>query len=118
MPVTFGGDPESYMDPPTMQTKSLGDSLGFSPIAAFLDLIGVHRQVAKGPKEAKTPETTTVEKPAAVAPQVLTDVEKILAPADQTLTPVIENVPLTTWGQRWLDSNKPLTKIDPDLFAR
>ncbi len=50
--VRFGGDPENYMDPPSMtQTDSPG---GISPIAAIFEFLGIHRNVARSPKEKKS----------------------------------------------------------------
>ena len=49
--MRIGGDPENYMDPPVLNIGG-GDSRGGagSFIAGVLDLLGIHRQVAKGPK--------------------------------------------------------------------
>lgn len=120
MSIMFGGDPESFMDPPRMENKSLSETLGFSPIAAFLDLIGVHRQVAKEPKDKKKPEDSQKEQtpPAAVAPSVLTEVENALAPKESAITPTDSDAPITPWGIRWLESNKPLLRVDPNDFLQ
>lgn len=121
MSITFGGDPESFMEAPRMQNKSLSESLGISPIAAFLDLIGVHRQVAKEPKDSnkKGGAEKTFEpeiKPIATTPSMLTDLEAAFAPQATPITPVTQSAPLTEWGKRWLESNKPITSFDPDSY--
>ncbi len=115
--IGFGGDAESFMDAPVMENKALTDSLGGgSIIAQLLDLVGIHRQVAKAPKQdddnaAKTP--TAVPESAAVVPAVLTDVASALASTPSPMTPIDQNSPMTTWGQKWLDSMRPIQTIDP-----
>ena len=113
--VSFGGDPESYMDPPRMtQTDKPG---GASIIATVLDALGVGKQVAKDPgpgagapkaedaAPAATPATTQSVELAPAQLPVLNDA----ASAFQPMTPMP-----TDWGQRYLDSLKPLKTIDPN----
>lgn len=119
--IAFGGDPESFMEAPRMENKGLFDSMGVSPVAAFLDLIGVHRQVAKGPKESKKKNEKVFEpeiKPAATVPSVLTDLESMFSPQETPITPVTGEAAMTEWGRRWLESNKPLMSFDPDTYGQ
>lgn len=120
MGIMFGGDAESFMEAPRMENKSLSETLGFSPIAALLDLVGVNKQVAKGPKEEKgdkkLEKTPTTDKPANVAPSVLNDVSAALSQPATPITPVMQDAPMTPWGKRWMESNRPLLPIDPNDF--
>jgi hypothetical protein len=124
MGIMFGGDPESFMEAPRMENKSLSESLGISPIAAFLDMIGVHRQVAKGPKtpkdsKAKEEKTFQPEISPTTIPAVLTDLESMLSPATASapvMAPITRDSPMTEWGRKWLDANRAITKIDPDSY--
>ena len=121
MGIMFGGDPESFMEAPRMENKSLTGSLGMNPIAAFLDLIGVHKQVAKEPKAPsgeKAPDPSVP--PVATTPAILNDVQNALAPqpGQGEITPIVKDQPLTPWGKRWLESNRPLQSIDPDSIFR
>lgn len=50
--VNFGGDPENYMDPPQMSVSD--SSGGISPIAAIFEFLGIHRNVARSPKDKKS----------------------------------------------------------------
>lgn len=122
MSIMFGGDAESFMEAPRMENKSASESLGFSPIAALLDLVGINRQVAKEPKkkEGESEVATPPAQPPTSSPAVLTDLETMLKPQTQMapLAPLDQNQPLTPWGQRWLESNKPLMTVDPDLFLK
>lgn len=54
MAISFGGDPENYMDPPQMSHAQAGDSSGGSFIANLLELVGLQRNVSRGPKKGKT----------------------------------------------------------------
>ncbi len=114
--VRIGGDPEQYMDPPSMTVSDKPG--GASIIASVLDLLGIHRQTAKGPKDsggdaapsapaqpAATPATTQSVPP---APSQL----PILNEAESAFTPM-QPMP-TDWGKRYLDSLKPLQTIDPN----
>lgn len=114
--ISFGGDAESFMDAPTMENKGIAETLAAgsgSPIAVLLDLVGIHRQAAKGPKKAEAPPAPAVAKEVARVPQVLTDVASVLTPQESPIVPLEQNSPVTTWGQRWLDSMKPLQTFDP-----
>ena len=51
--VRIGGDPEQYMDPPSMVVSDGPGGAGGSFIANLLDLLGLQRNVARGPKPAK-----------------------------------------------------------------
>lgn len=106
--VRFGGDPESYMDPPQMtQTDKPG---GVSPIAAFLDLIGIGKRVEKAPAETPDAPATTQEVP--TPPSQM----PILNEAESAFKP-IQPMP-SDWGKRYLDSLKPIKTIDPnDAFG-
>lgn len=112
--IRAGGDPESYMDAPEISVGSDGPG-GPSIIASLLDLVGLHRQVAKGPKVSEVAqETNPLPRPQASVPQVVADVESALIPQETPLLPEVQNAPMSTWGQRWIDSIRPLTSIDPD----
>lgn len=118
MGIMFGGDAENFMEAPRMENKSLSESLGVNPVAAFLDLIGVHRQVARGPKPTEEAKGEKVFTPQITSPSVLTEVQSALATPPAPITPVTTDSAITPWGQRWLDSNKPLLSVDPDDFLR
>lgn len=64
MAIRIGGDPESYMEAPTLSAGGGGGG-GPSFIASILDLLGVHRQVAKGPKEPKDAKKEIADQAAA-----------------------------------------------------
>jgi hypothetical protein len=108
--VSFGGDPESYMDPPRMtQTDSPG---GVNPIAAVLNLLGITGPKSQPNATAKDgapqpdikPTTQSVE-PAPANLPVLNEAESAFKP--------MQPMP-SDWGQRYLDSLKPLKTIDPN----
>lgn len=111
--VRIGGDPESYMDPPQM-TVGGGGKGGGGLIASVLDALGIGRQVAKEPKgdtggnaanvQSPTGTTQSVPPPKADLP-VLNDAESAFKP--------IQPMP-SDWGQRYLESLKPLKTIDPN----
>lgn len=46
--ITVGGDPEGYMEAPQIQVGDSGG--GGSPIAAIFEFLGIHRNVARTPK--------------------------------------------------------------------
>jgi hypothetical protein len=116
--IRFGGDAESFMEAPEQSHASLSDIMGGgSIIASLLDLVGIHRQVAKGPKDPAGPEAASATPPApAQVPQVLTDVASVFTPQEVPVVPTTQNAPMTGWGQRWLDSLKPLTAVDPNDY--
>src|SRR3546814_18081587 len=58
MAISFGGDPENYMDPPQMTHSQVGDG-GPSFVASLFALLGIHRNVARGPKEQKESKVKT-----------------------------------------------------------
>lgn len=62
--VRIGGDPEQYMEAPSI---TVSDSPGgISPIAAIFEFLGIHRNVARSPKEKKeTVKTQGMIKPTA-----------------------------------------------------
>lgn len=109
--VRIGGDPESYMGAPSLGGGGGSDS-GGSFIAGLLDLLGIHRQVAKGDKKDS-------KKPGVTAPIMAED-----API-QTQVPVLDLIgqavgspapdaqPTTPLGQKWLDSMQPIMTFDP-----
>lgn len=116
--VRIGGDPEQYMDPPSItKSDSPGEGAG-SFIASILDAIGVHRQVAKGPKESEggkgkkkagQPQDQLVglasDGPVQTALPVLDSATSLFAAPNQQ--------PLTAFGQKWMDSVAPIMTIDP-----
>lgn len=115
--IRIGGDPESYMEAPQITVG--GGKKGGGLIASVLDALGIHKQVAKGPDnpgtdsdKAATPAapaaptgTTQSVPPAPANLPVLNDAESAFKP--------IEPLP-SDWGQRYLDSLKPLKTIDPN----
>jgi hypothetical protein len=124
--IRIGGDPSSYMQAPTLSVggDDSGGTGGF--IANLLDLLGVHRQVAKEPKAEEAPaegEVPAAESTPAKPARPPIDVGSTparpnldglpaLAAATQAFTP-IEPLP-QTFGQRWMDSLQPLQSIDPN----
>src|SRR3546814_9680108 len=58
MSISFGGDPENYMDPPQMTHSQVGDG-GPSFVALLFELLGIHRNVARGPQEQKESKVKT-----------------------------------------------------------
>jgi hypothetical protein len=127
----FGGDPESMMDAPVMKNTSLTETMaagGGSFFAQLLDLVGAHRQVAKGPKNPSepVPGATPSEIATPSAPKVLDDVATMLTPSDSTLAGNKKSVggvnvpawyptqaPMTPFGQRWMSSMAPIMSMDP-----
>jgi hypothetical protein len=104
--VSFGGDPESYMDPPRLTAGSDDEKGGGGFIASLLDALGIHRQVAKGDKPAKDRKKGKKDSQAA-APDVLASVESIaLPPPNPLLQPLIP--------PRSADMNNSLKPIDPN----
>lgn len=109
---------DGFMDAPALPKGKDGKNHagGPSPIAVLLDLVGIHREVAKGPK---APAGNAAASPAPVAnasvPAVLNDVSSALgtAPAATPLVPA-NTTPGGTWGQRWIASMHPILAIDPN----
>lgn len=115
--IRIGGDPESYMEAPQMTVTDKPG--GASLIASILDAIGVHKQVAKGPDN---PGTDSDKSATPAAPAAPTGTTQSVQPAESQL-PVLNEAesafkpmtPMPTdWGQRYLDSLKPLKTIDPN----
>lgn len=65
--IQIGGDPEQYMDAPTLSVGGgSGGGNGVNLVNGLFDLLGIHRRVELGPKDKKlTPKTV---KTAAVKP--------------------------------------------------
>lgn len=64
--IKVGGDPENYMEAPVLSVGGGKDSKGNGGfIANLFDALGIHRQVAKGPKPKKGESTPAA--PAALA---------------------------------------------------
>lgn len=122
--IRIGGDPESYMEAPTLavgggkDSKSKGNG-GF--IANLLDILGVNRQVAKGPKPKKGESTPAV--PASLANGAGT---QPVQPAPLSLsTPTIPALDLAakafdfaTPHRGYVALTPPLTQIDPDSMFK
>ena len=51
--ITVGGDPENYMDPPQLTIDDKDKAAAGSPFAMIFELLGIHRNVARSPKEKK-----------------------------------------------------------------
>ncbi len=90
--VGFGGDPESYMDPPRGSLEGLSGGPSF--IAGLLDMLGVHKQVAAEP--AKPESTTSPGKsgdakasgPAPAPSSVSPELMKVLDDAESAFKPM------------------------------
>lgn len=114
--IQIGGDPESYMDAPTL---SVGGGGGPSFIASILDALGIHRQVAKGPKSAGKQPTThggrqgkdskRQSKPQAAAPDAA-GWQDFLTKFDSA----IGIQPFAPLGIRSADQNNSIKTFDPD----
>ena len=64
--IQIGGDPEQYMDAPTLSVGGGGGSGSPSPIAAIFEFLGINRNVSRSPKAKKeTVKTQGLVKPAA-----------------------------------------------------
>jgi hypothetical protein len=81
-------------------------------IASVLDALGIHKQVAKEPKSeapaAPAAPTGTTQSVLPAAPANLPALDS----AESAFQP-IQPMP-SDWGQRYLDSLKPLKTIDPN----
>lgn len=68
--VRVGGDPESYMDPPVLTSNDKDKIPGKNVINGILDLLSIHRNVARGPKAPKEssdkPAISEAPKPAGI----------------------------------------------------
>src|SRR3546814_7965023 len=58
MAIRFGSDPENYLDAPQMTHAQVGDGVP-SFGASLFELLGSHRNVARGPKEQKESKVKT-----------------------------------------------------------
>lgn len=110
--VRIGGDPSQYMQAPSLTVG--GDSGGPSFIASLLDLLGIHKQVANETGESTggaAPEPTQNSQPQA-APTPAPAISGILDAAESAFTPSLPMAP--DWGEKWMESLRPLQKIDPN----
>lgn len=131
MQLNFGGGDNEYMDAANRAAKSGGPSL----IAGILDMLGIHTQVAKPPKEKEGPseeaqanqskESQKVTKDTvAPAPVQAADAPLPLVanPAalpmfiDMTQSPA--GVPVSYHGQQFLNSLGSIFAVDPDKAAK
>lgn len=101
--VTVGGDPESYMEAPRIQS---GDGDGPSFIASILDMLGIHKQVAKGPKEES-------QAPAPI--QVAPPPDVPVASGVDDLLNMVESISPTS-PSRSADRQNAFMPIDPDAI--
>lgn len=136
MAIRIGGDPESYMDAPQL-TVGGGGGGGGSFIAGILDALGIHRQVAKGPKQkdlatdskkiqpkqpaapasSKDSKSGESQLPAAPKSDVLKAVETAVTPmpmVNNSFTPIL---PLPN-RMRPADRATPLMPVDPDSILK
>ena len=112
--ITIGGDPSNYMDPPRLNVGGGGGGGAGGFIASLLDLIGVHQQVAKGPKEAPAPAQP--ESPTNTPPPVPAaggNLSLSALNAAETAFPAPPATPMN-WGEAFLRSARPLERIDPN----
>lgn len=105
--VTVGGDPESYMDPPRINSGEGGPSI----IASILGLLGVTGTATKAPEPEKqfSPEITPPAKPATTQLPAL-DAAEI---AFQPFKPALPEPGST--AERYMQSLRPLIPIDPNF---
>lgn len=108
--IRVGGDPESYMDPPVLTAD--GKKGGAGLIASVLDLLGIHKQVAKEPKPAEgaSPAPAPTQNPHSVP---VTPVQLPVLGAAESAFPPSQGLD-GDWGKRYLESLRPLQRIDPD----
>jgi hypothetical protein len=114
--VSFGGDPEGYMDPPRMTQTDKAGPLSF--IASLLDLLGIGDPVARAPADEEvfepeiTPQApvTTATPGTPAAPSNLS----VLQDAESAF-PTTQPIP-TDWGRRYLNSIKPIQVLDPNTL--
>lgn len=127
--MKIGGDPENYMDPPVLNIGGGGGGGGAgSFIASVLDLLGIHRQVAKGPKNKdlatetgpdfvkKEPESNGKKKKKNSAPAAKRDVLSSVDSAVTRIPMAPASNPFAPFGMRSADMNRPMTMIDPDTI--
>lgn len=134
--VKTGGDPEEYMQAPSLGGAG-GTDTGEGPsfIASILDLLGIHRQVAKGEKAVKEDKAVAPQGKAADAIPANADpgsqpgsnagAAQNAIPPDQVI-PVAQSGGLeallqdfdSTFGNpsRSADLNNSLIPIDPDFM--
>lgn len=115
--ISIGGDPESYMDAPQISVgggEGGGGGGGF--IASLLDLLGIHREVAKGPKKSKKNEETTATSNTTAPPSLYTPpvpVLPVLGEAEAIFG--IPGMP-TTSAFRPTEVPKKIDILDPNLL--
>lgn len=118
--IRVGGDPEDYMQAPTLSVggdkKSKGNG-GF--IANLFDALGIHRQVAKGPKPKKG-ESSAAPAPKALSAGAGTQPIGVSAPLSIS-TPTIPALDLAAKAFDFATPHKgyvaltpPMMTIDPD----
>jgi len=110
--ITVGGDPESYMEAPTLKGGGGKDSKGNgSFIANLLDLLGVHKQVAKGAKKTGSPTQPQTQAGQTDLTPVPLSLTSPTLPALQSASQAFQ---FTTPHRGYVALVPPLTQIDPD----
>lgn len=130
-------DPSDLMAEADAARRKASGGQGGNFIASLLDAVGIGTQVAKPPKgddlsksvgEKPAPAATKVvdsksgevagEVAAPVKSEALSQAEAATSVTPLTMTPMaLGNAPITPWGQKYLNSVRPLLAIDPDAGA-
>lgn len=100
--LNFGGENE-YVQAANQAARQRGSGGGASFIGSVLDLLGIHRQVAKPPKE-ESPEALAAQSEPATVTTPLADAPPVIPPI----------APTTSWGRDYIKSLEPLVQVDPD----
>lgn len=111
--VSVGGDPEEYMQAPRLSAEDKEG--GGSFIAGLLDMLGIHRQVAKPPKgqAAKNGETASTTQSVPQTANVPS-----LDIAESVFQRPAEAGQAEDWGAEYLRKLNPIKTIDPNVALK
>ena len=93
--IQVGGDPEQYMDAPTLSVGGGGGpGNGVNLVNGLFDLLGIHRRVELGPKEKKLKPQKVTTKPVETASDFLDKTGAALASKDLAETHPLKSIDL------------------------